>query len=44
MTVLIDDGDMEVWLPESQIEDEHVDGDLVVFTIPEWLALDKGLI
>lgn len=32
--------DMEkVWLPKSQ-----VDRDLDIFTMPEWLAKDKGLI
>lgn len=31
----------EVWLPRSQIE---VDTDDKTITMPEWLALDKGLI
>lgn len=34
------DGDVTVWLPKSQIEDN---GDGTV-TMPEWLAHDKGLI
>lgn len=45
--ILLDDGDREVWLPKSQIEDpeefengEHYDAILV----PQWLAKDKGLI
>lgn len=33
------DGD-QVWLPKSQVED-HGDG---TFTVPEWLALERGLI
>ena len=37
---LIFDGDKEVWLPKSQVEDNG-DG---TFTLPEWLAMDKGLI
>ena len=32
------------WLPLSQIEVEIKDGGLAVITLPEWLALDKGLI
>lgn len=38
--IMIFDGDKEVWLPKSQVEDNG-DG---TFTMPEWLALDKGLI
>ena len=37
---LIFDGDKEVWLPKSQVENND-DG---TFTMPEWLAMDKGLI
>ena len=34
-----------VWLPKSQIEIEKADtGNLHVLTLPEWLALEKGLI
>lgn len=35
------------WLPLSQIEVEPEDynaGDAVTVTLPEWLAMDKGLI
>lgn len=41
-----DDGDRDkaVWLPLSQVEIERQDKDIVVVTLPEWLALDKGLI
>jgi hypothetical protein len=37
---LIFDGDQEVWLPKSQCE-KNTDG---TFTLPEWLAKEKGLI
>lgn len=36
---LIFDGDREVWLPKSQAE-----RDRNTFTMPEWLATEKGLI
>lgn len=38
----IDEHGREVWhwLPKSQIEDHH-DG---TFSMPEWLAIEKGLI
>ena len=32
------------WLPLSQIEVEMKQGGLAVVTLPEWLALDKGMI
>ena len=32
------------WLPLSQIEVEMKEGGMAVVTLPEWLALDKGLI
>ena len=40
--------DEAVWLPKSQVEIEdkgvfHMSGPVVV-TLPEWLALEKGLI
>ena len=37
---LVDTGDAKVWFPKSLVEDND-DG---TFTIPEWLAKDKGLI
>lgn len=37
---LIFDGDQEIWLPKSQAE-RNTDG---TFTLPEWLAKEKGLI
>ena len=41
-----DDGDDEnaVWLPLSQIEVLKRPGGIAIVTLPEWLALDKGLI
>lgn len=38
---LIFDGAKEVWLPKILFEHDEEEG---VFTMPEWLALDKGLI
>lgn len=35
------DGTKEVWLPKSQCE---WDQDTRTMTMPEWLAMDKGLI
>lgn len=32
------------WLPLSQIEVAMKEGGLAVVTLPEWLALEKGLI
>lgn len=37
---LVFDGSQEQWLPKSQCE-MNVDG---TFTLPEWLAKEKGLI
>lgn len=37
---LLDDGTREAWVPKSQVEDNK-DG---TFTMPEWLAKDKGFI
>ncbi len=42
-----DDGDKSkaVWLPLSQIEFEHKGSSgIVVVTMPEWLATEKGLV
>jgi len=42
-----DDGDREkaVWLPKSQVEQGDAKGKGVfIFTMPEWLAADKGLV
>jgi hypothetical protein len=37
---MVTDGTQEVWLPKSQAE-HNGDG---TFTLPEWLAMEKGLI
>jgi hypothetical protein len=41
-----DDGDRDnaVWVPLSQCEIERKASGIVIVTMPEWLALDKGLI
>lgn len=41
-----DDGDKEkaVWVPLSQCEVEHGKRGTATLTLPEWMALDKGLI
>lgn len=39
---LINNGKVEVWIPESQITDEATDGTTIF--IPEWLAIEKGLV
>lgn len=36
--------DKGTWLPLSQVEVDGDVGDYGTVTIPEWLALDKGLI
>jgi hypothetical protein len=38
---LVFDGTREVWLPKSMVEYDSTDG---TFAMPEWLAMDKGLI
>lgn len=40
LAFLLSDGTTETWVPKSQVEDNG-DG---TFTMPEWLAMDKGLI
>ena len=40
-----DNSGRSVWLPKSKVEFEDVTpGTVTTVTIPEWLALDKGLI
>lgn len=38
--ILLFDGNKEVWLPKSQVEDNR-DGTIAM---PEWLAKERGLI
>lgn len=37
---LLHDGDRQAWVPKAQVENND-DG---TFSMPEWLALDKGFI
>ncbi len=42
-----EDGERKVWLPKSRTQIDYLSnngGQLVEITIPEWLALEKGLI
>ena len=42
---LLTDGVDEFWIPKSQvIEKRQISGDDYEFTIPEWLAIDKGIV
>ena len=38
---LVTDGDREFWLPKSICEYDH---DLKWATLPEWLAIEKGMV
>jgi len=45
--VLVNDGTKEAWIPKSKIEDytdELETGHSITIFLPEWLALEKGLI
>ena len=51
LAICIYDGSKTVWLPKSQLIDpapdeigEYRDGDSLIITIPEWLAIEKGLV
>jgi len=41
-----DGGENRQWIPKSQVETDQDcgPGDTVVFTMPEWLATEKGFI
>ncbi|MGO8738598.1 hypothetical protein [Rhodoblastus sp.] len=41
-----DDGNSlhAIWLPKSLIEFEQTEPGMVLVTIPEWLAIEKGLV
>jgi hypothetical protein len=41
-----DDGDKDkaIWLPLSQIEIERKRDGMVIVTLPEWLATERGLV
>lgn len=44
--LLSDDGENETWVPKSQLTyaAEPETGDIIVFEMPEWLAVEKGLV
>lgn len=46
--VLINDGKRDVWIPISQISDwvggDEIDTSIESIFIPEWLAIEKGLV
>ena len=49
--ILVDDGDVEVWLPKSQIEFErkppsrkNTERPTLIITAPSWLLEEKGLV
>lgn len=44
--LLVSDGDNEAWLPKSLIEydEEPERGRSIDIELPEWLAIEKGLI
>ena len=46
MAFLVSDGDTQVWIPKSQIEnpEDCILGKTSTIEIPEWLALEKELI
>ena len=48
--LLILDGDLEVWVPhekigpDSEITEESCEGESGLIQIPDWLAIDEGLV
>ncbi len=44
--LVTDAGEQIAWIPKSQVtpDQDCGPGDTVVFTMPEWLALEKGFI
>jgi len=44
--LVTDDGDKKVWIPKAQAKPDCACGidDTVTFTVPEWLAIEKGFI
>jgi hypothetical protein len=46
--ILVTDGYQKVWLPKSQIHNpdpaELIIGESYVLDIPEWLAIERGLV
>ena len=45
LAMQIYDGKTTCWIPKSQISDEsEEDGNVTSIFIPEWLAIEKGLV
>jgi hypothetical protein len=48
--MLVSDGELQVWVPfghfgpDSEINEESNEGDLGILQIPDWLAIEEGLI
>ncbi len=44
--LISDDGQTDVWVPKSQVEmdQDGGPGDTIIFTMPEWLAVEKGFV
>lgn len=44
--LISDDGNNQTWIPKSQIKTDQSGkkGDTIIFTMPEWLAIDKGFV
>ena len=46
-SVMVNDGDRDVWLPLSQVDYDFCDtdeGEVIELLMPEWLAKEKGMI
>jgi hypothetical protein len=40
----VSDGDVTVWLPKSQVDTDGMEvGDSGLVSMPEWLAVERGL-
>lgn len=45
LALKISDGDIEIWIPKSQIKDQcEENGKITSIFISEWLATEKGLV
>ena len=42
--IAVDDPAKGVWIPRSQAELARSDGTLYLLTLPDWLAIEKGLV
>ena len=46
-SILVDNGERVEWLPKNKIKvnsDGFNRGDIIEVEVPEWLAIDKGLV